>query len=144
VVTITETYSRGGAFAFRAVATLETVLAAGYLGAVAMYARAYADANGDMGRLLGGWFDPKDYVPGGAHMANPLAYPFLVFTLSSLIGWLYGIGLLIAAVPMLALWRDRVSGRTWWWLFVATAAVAALVVTTFTPLGGHVGRWMAD
>jgi hypothetical protein len=144
VVAVTERETRARAFGPRAVAVLESVLVGGYLVAMVMYAWAYADADGDLGRLLGGYFDPKDYVPGGMHLVNPLAYLYTTAFLSALIGWLYGIGLLIAAVPLLVLRRGRVPGRTWWWLFLATVAVAAVVVTTFTPFGEHVGRWMAD
>jgi hypothetical protein len=144
VVAVTERDARGRAFGPRALAVLESVLVGGYLVAVVMYAWAYADAGGDLGRLLGGYFDPKEYVPGGMQLFNPLAYLYTAATLSVLIGWLYGIGLLVAAVPLLVLRRGRVPARTWWWLFVATVAVAALVVTTFTPFGGHLGTWIAD
>jgi uncharacterized membrane protein YhaH (DUF805 family) len=144
MVTVTERAARGRTFGPRAVAVLESILVGGYLVAMAMFAWAYADADGDTARLLGGYFDPKDYVPGGMHLVNPLAYVFTVATLSVLIGWLYGIGLLLAAVPLLVLRRGRVPGRTWWWLLVATVAVAALVAMTFTPFGADLGRWIAD
>src|SRR5262245_12492398 len=110
---MTRPYAKGLAAWLRALAVAGTVLAGGYAVALALYARAYADSHGDMSRLLGGEFDPKDYVPGGMHAANPLMYGYLVVALSALLGWVYGAPFVVAAVPLLALARGRVAPRVW-------------------------------
>jgi hypothetical protein len=144
MVTAVEPYSRRLVAGLRVLATAQLVIAGGYLAAVAMFGYSYLDADGDMAALLGGLHDPKDLVPGGMHLWNPLSYLYAVVAISVLVGWLLSAGLLLLSVPFLADSRMRVSRALWWSLFVGAIGVAVLLAVTFTPFGAGLGRWIAD
>ena len=81
MVTAVEPYSRRLVVGLRALATAELAIGLGYVAAVVMYAATYADTGGNPAG-----HDPKDLVPGGMQLWNPLSYLYAVVAISVLVG----------------------------------------------------------
>jgi hypothetical protein len=127
---------------------IHLAFAGAWCAVLVLYLSRLHASGGDRLGMVQGAYDPKELVPFGYDLWNPLMWGFAVVAVLFGLGFLASPALLSVSVPLLVTGRRftvRAGGRlVWWCLLVAALTAVALPVAMFTPIGQDVAVWWAD